>query len=366
MRPSRPSVGFAASSRIRQSPTSPMARCGTGRRTVIRVPPSDLSPEPRPAAAVIYNPVKVPVDELHRAVEAQEQLQGWAPSRWYETTADDPGGELARAALTEHPAVVIVAGGDGTVRAVAEAVAPSGTPLALAPAGTGNLLARNMNLTITDLEHSIGTAFTGTDRPVDIASALFARADGTTERHSFLVMAGIGLDAYMAENTNAALKARVGWLAYTAPIASSVVRNRQFSMHYRVDGGRTRSARTHTVIVGNCGTLTANILLLPDAVIDDGLLDAVILRPTNAAGWARIASRLAFHGLLHRSRFGRRLMKATPELGALRYAQARRLDVRFDAPQLIELDGDGFGEVVAAKLTVRHHGLLVRVPADQG
>ena len=97
-------------------------------------------------AAVIVNPAKVDVARLRSAVAVEEERGGWQPSRWFETTVDEPGRLAAATALKDEPALVVVAGGDGTVRTVAEELLPAEVPLALIPAGTGNLLARNLGL----------------------------------------------------------------------------------------------------------------------------------------------------------------------------------------------------------------------------
>jgi diacylglycerol kinase family enzyme len=313
-------------------------------------------------AAVVLNPVSANVKALRKAVAAEEARSGWLPTLWFETTVEDPGQGATAAALAEAPALILVAGGDGTVRAVAEKMQSSGVPLGLIPSGTGNLLARNLAMPLNDITASVRTAFTGADRPIDVAVAEFEREDRSRETNAFMVMAGIGVDANMAANTNSALKKRIGWLAYTDPIARSVVKNQQTHMSYEIDDGRPRSIRAHTVIVGNCGTLTANILLLPDAEIDDGLLDVVMLRPKGAGGWLRVATRLVLNRFTHRTKAGRLTLRFTPNLDALQYRRATRLVVRFPDPQEIELDGDSFGSVVAARVTVRHGALLVRVP----
>lgn len=310
-------------------------------------------------AAVVYNPVKVPLDRLRGAVREQERVHGWGESRWYETSSDDSGRRAAEEALAGDPAVVIVAGGDGTVRTVAEAVYETGTPLALLPAGTGNLLARNLRLPLNDVEGAVAAAFTGETRDVDVAVAELEDETGERRTRVFLVMAGIGLDAEMAEHTSALAKKRLGWMAYVAPIARSVVANRLFHVDYRVDGGRTRSARAHTVIVGNCGTLTGNMLLIPTAKIDDGLLDVVMLRPKGRFGWAGIGTRLTLQGVAHRSRFGRHMLSLAPDLQALAYAQGRRFEARFETPHGIELDGDSLGLVVRARITVQPGALQI-------
>ena len=105
-------------------------------------------------------------------------------------------------------------------------------------------------------------------------------------------------------------------------------------------------------------------MLLPEAVIDDGFLDAVILRPEGPGGWARIWSRLALGGLLHRVKGGPQILRSAPKFRALRYTQAQTLELRLSAPLRIELDGDSFGEVSSLKVSVVPHGLTVRVPPE--
>lgn len=314
-------------------------------------------------AAIVYNPTKAALDRVRQAIEAERERLGWDRSRWYPTSGEDSGREAAQDALADEPAVVLVVGGDGTVRTVAEVFLESGIPIALLPSGTGNLLARNLGLPLNDVVASVRTAFGGTTRRIDVGVAQIEDEAGTRSRHMFLVMAGIGLDAEMARDTSPVAKRRLGWLAYVTPIARSVIANRQFHVRYRVDDQPARSTRAHTIIVGNCGTLTGNMLLLPAAVVDDGLLDVVMLRPQGGFGWARIGTRLTVQGIAHRSRFGKRMFELAPDLEALAYAQGRRFDVRFDVPHSVEIDGDGFGPIVGARITIRPAALDVRVDA---
>ncbi len=317
---------------------------------------------PAPRAAVVFNPAKVDVAALRKVVGVEESVSGWGPSAWFETSKDDDGRSAAEAAARSGAAVILVAGGDGTLRAAVEALTGSGIPLGLLPTGTANLFARELGLPLNDLAASVSTAFTGDDRPVDVGTAVLHRVDGAESRHAFLVMAGIGVDAHMAAHTNERLKKRIGWLAYSDPIARSVLGNRQFDMVYRLDDGAEVSTRAHTVIVGNSGSLPAGLLLLPDAVIDDGLLDAVVFRPGRGPGWTNIGYRLTFNRVLHRTRFGRLIARLTPRPRAIQWAQATRLQVRLETPQEIQLDGDPHGLVTGAALSVHHHGLTIRVP----
>jgi diacylglycerol kinase (ATP) len=314
-------------------------------------------------AAVIYNPIKVNLKTLRATVKSAESEAGWSKTLWFETSVLDPGGEVAKRALEQGADVVLAAGGDGTIRAVAESLRGTDVPLALLPSGTGNLLARNMSLALDNVASSVETAFGGEPRAIDLGVVEAERADGSRSSHVFLVMAGLGLDAQMAANTNAMLKARVGWVAYIDAIARAVRDNNRVKVRYSVDGGAQSSATVNTVIVGNCGLLPGGIQLLPDAVIDDGVFDVVAFRPGGFIGWVQISVKLFWeNGVLRRSTVGRRIISMSREVRALRYLRASQLTIRLEHPEEFELDGDPFGEAIALKAHVDHLALKVMVP----
>ena len=315
-------------------------------------------------AAVIYNPVKVDVRALKKAVKAAEVASGWDKSLWFETSVADPGGDATASALEKGADVVLAAGGDGTVRAVAEALRGRGVPLAVVPSGTGNLLARNLGVSLDNIPHAVETAFSGDDKLIDLGVVEAERADGSRESHTFLVMAGLGLDAQMAANTNAELKKRVGWIAYADPILRALRDIHSVRVRYQVDGGPQRSATVNTVIVGNCGVLPGGIQLLPEAVIDDGIFDIVAFRPKGFFGWVQIWVKITWeNGVLRRSTVGRRIISLSREVRALRYLRGSEFVLRLDRPEEFELDGDPFGEAIALRTTVDHLALTVKVPS---
>jgi len=315
-------------------------------------------------AAVIYNPVKVDLAKLRREVAKSEKAAGWMPSVWLPTRVDDIGTGQARRAVAEGADVVLVAGGDGTVRAVAEGLRGSGVALTLLPAGTGNVLARNLDIPVMQLAASVATAFTGVDRAIDMGVIELERDDHSRETHAFVALAGLGLDAKMIANTRPELKRRVGWLAYVDAIARSMRDSEKIRMRYRVDGGEERVMSVHTILVGNVGLLPGNVLLLPDAEVDDGLFDIVTLRPEGLAGWVQIWVKITWeNGVLRRSSVGRRLVGLAREVRTLRYLRGRRISVRLDRAEDFELDGDDFGRVIAFDAAVDPASLIIRVAA---
>ena len=314
-------------------------------------------------AAVVYNPLKVNLDDLREAVEAEQTAAGWPETLWFETSAEDPGQGPARKAIKAGATVIIVAGGDGTVRAVAEAVHGTDCAVALLPSGTGNLLARNLQLPLDDAAQSLHTAFAGRDRTIDVCLIDIERADRSVDRHTYLVMAGLGLDAKMLANTDDALKAKAGWLAYAKALIAVGKDGSELRFRYRLNKQAEKSLRAHTIMIGNCGSLPASIELIPDAALDDGVFDVVVLKPKGIGGWLQIMTKVIWeNGVLSRTKLGRKMV--TGEVDALNYSTGTELVLRLNSPEEIELDGDGFGTAVALKTWMDAGSLTVRVPND--
>ncbi|MCW4456796.1 diacylglycerol kinase family protein [Microbacterium sp. MPKO10] len=321
-----------------------------------------MSVEGERFAAVVYNPVKLDAAKLKQVFTAGAAEHGWAEPRFVETTVDDPGVSMARDAVAAGASLVVAAGGDGTVRSVAEGLRSSGIPLAIVPAGTGNLLARNLDLPLNNLKHSMTVAYTGTQRSIDMGIAEVRADDGTNE-YVFLVMAGMGIDAQMIANTNDDLKKSVGWLAYADAVVRSVAGLKPFRIRYQLAESTPHSAHVSTILVANCGTLPAGIELLPDAKIDDGKLDLAVLQPKGVLGWLQVWRKVRWeNGVLRRSSIGRRILKASEGRDStVTYLRSAMVTVKPDDAQELELDGDEIGTTSATRFTVDPGALTVMV-----
>jgi diacylglycerol kinase (ATP) len=230
------------------------------------------------------------------------------------TQEDDPGQGPATEALEAGATLVNVAGGDGAVRVVGEVLRGTSTSLALLPSGTGNLLARNLKLALDDVPGTLHTAFAGADRPIDVATIELRREDQSVDSHAFLVMAGTGLDAKIMTETDDDLKKKVTWLSYAyaqaqaqaqAQALVAALRDKSdLRLEYKLDHHRNVSERAQSLIVGNCGSLPANIVLMPDATIDDGLLDLIVLKPESFRGWLAVVFKVFWeNGIIKRTRW---------------------------------------------------------------
>lgn len=340
-------VGMA----LRTAPTSAGARRGGRRPRPSRDSFRSAPPAPRPVKrlAIIVNPTKLLNPERARAdLTALCETHEWAAPLWLETTVQDPGTGQTAAALDAGVELVCVLGGDGTVRTVAAALAGSNVPMGLLPAGTGNLLARNVDVPIDSLSRALTVALTGTNLPIDLG---VLELDGGPEaggrREGFLVMAGMGFDADIMAGVEDRLKERLGWWAYLVSGAQQL-RGPQFKATVRTDD-ESFTRRTRSVIIGNAGRIQG-LALMPDAQLDDGLLDAVVLSPRGVVGWAAVGARLAS---------GRR--KGHTQVT---HHTSRALDIRTEKPVLVQIDGDPIGQFHHLRASAQQGALLVRVPTE--
>lgn len=290
-------------------------------------------------AAVVYNPLKVPdLPGMTSRVEAFMRRNGWAEPLWLETTQDDPGGGMCDRAVREECDVVFVCGGDGTVMAAVTALAGCDVPLAILPAGTGNLLARNLDLPLNDEEESLRIGVSGRTALIDV---------GVCEKRKFAVMAGLGFDAAIMRDAPEGLKKAVGWPAYVVS-AGKHLRGRGIRVAVTIDKRETVNRRVRSVVVGNVGKLQAGIPLLPDARADDGYLDVVLIAPRNVADWVRVSGRV-----LRRTDVPDRKMERF---------RAQHVLVETTRPEPRQLDGDVIDDSATMEISIEPQALKVRVP----
>lgn len=315
-------------------------------------------------AALVFNPVKVDGERLRSILRTLSKKHGWAPPRFYETSIEDPGQQVTRAALAEGAAAVLAAGGDGTVRSVSEAMAGTGIPFAIVPGGTGNLFARNLGLPLLNPGKVMEAVFAGLTHPVDIGWATLTREDGSQSEHGFVVLAGMGLDADMIANTRPDLKKSVGWVAYLDGAARSLPGAKPFRVVYQLDDGRLHSTKVHSMLFANCGILPAGIALMPDASLDDGMMDMAVIQPTGPLGWLGIWRKIWWdNSVLRRTRAGRRVLERRGRNASIRYLRGRSAEAAMVAPTSIELDGDELGTAVRMLCRIQQGGLTLALPA---
>ncbi|QTE28186.1 diacylglycerol/lipid kinase family protein [Pengzhenrongella sicca] len=303
--------------------------------------------------AFVANPTKRASASLHAAAIAQCQTRGLPAPLWFATTAEDPGVGQAQRALDLGATVVVAVGGDGTARAVAQALLGTRVPMGVIPLGTGNLLARNLGLPLTSTDHALRLALTGRERAIDVG---WLRVEDDPRENLFLVMAGLGFDAALLGGADARLKARFGWAAYFISGARQW-NARRLRAEIDVDGGAVISQRVRTLVIGNCGRLQGGLTLLPRARPDDGWLDVGAVGTRGGIqGWLEL-----IHRVVLQSTGVRRRPRRAAGNAPIGHVRARRVRVRTDRPEAIQADGELLGRAQEVTARVDPGALLVLV-----
>ena len=299
---------------------------------------------------IVWSPSKVEQEVLQTAVSGVFDDQ--YDIRWWETTPEDPGRGMAREAREEGRDIVIAVGGDGTVRAVAESLAGSETALGIVPQGTGNLLARNLEVPLNNVKAALERVRDAEPRRIDLGWVSY---DGT--EHAFAVMVGFGVDAQMLVETDDDLKSKAGWLAYVEAMGRALAGTEMTDITLGIDGEKAVAVRGHTMLIGNCGMVQGGIRLLPDAVLDDGKLDVLMISADGALQWLDTLRSFVWDNGI------RRLFGATDEAvstDSARHLPVETISVELKTPLVFEIDGEEMGEVTAFDVRVEPGALLVR------
>ncbi|MGK5519637.1 diacylglycerol/lipid kinase family protein [Micromonospora sp. URMC 107] len=256
---------------------------------------------------------------------------------WYEVPKSRKAPKKVRKALRKGAELVFVWGGDGMVQRCADALAGSGTAMAIVPAGTANLFAANLGIP-EDLPEAVRIGLHGRRRALDL---------GRVNGEHFAVMAGAGFDGDLIREADRTLKGKLGRLAYMwtglRHVRGELVRTR-----ITVDGADWFDGDASCVLFGNVGTITGGIPAFDDARPDDGCLEVGVSTADGAVDWARTLGRMAA---------GR-----SEESPFVRITRGRRIKVRLAAPRTYELDGGARGETTRLKVRVVPGALTVCCP----
>ena len=284
---------------------------------------------------VIYNPAAGRGHAAGLREQAQKRLgDAW---EWRPTQRAGHAVELARAAAEEKAPVVVAFGGDGTVGDVARGILGADSTLGIIPMGTGNDVARNLGLPL-DLNAACDTLIAGRTRRVDL---------GDINGIPFINNAGLGFDACVMQVMNTSIRFTRGKPAFILAILKMFPSFHAFSLTMTRDGAPPETLSAMMVSVLNGEVYGAGMRACPDAKMDDGLMDVLVIKampkPKLLALFPKvIAGRHVGHP-------------------AVTMFRARTLSLVCDPPQPLNIDGDVSGQS-PAEITVRPSALSVISP----
>lgn len=304
--------------------------------------------------AFIANPTKAGVADVREQALRACSNRYMPQPMWLYTTEDDPGDGAARRAVEAGADLVVAVGGDGTVRAVAAGLTGTDVPLGIVPMGTGNLLARNIDLPLGDVTAQLRIALEGRDHRIDVG--WLELNDDADSPQIFLVMAGAGIDAEMVASADDRLKRRFGWVAYFFA-ALKHMGARRMRAAISVDGSEAVIGRMRTVLFANVGRLPGGFQLVPEASADDGSLDVVSLDARRGiVGWTELFGTVVAQGA------GFKQSDLAKAYGASRIDSARcqRVRVTTDNEHRVQADGEELGSASRITAWVEPSSLVVR------
>jgi diacylglycerol kinase family enzyme len=315
----------------------------------------------------VYNPAAGQTNIERELTKCLDHLteRGW-DVRLAVTDRPMQAADLARDAAAAGLDMVVAVGGDGTVSEVANGLVGSDTLLGVIPAGTTNVWALQMHIpslppwhprkvvdrVLSDLEDL------GWHRPLGIPSWLSdafrvmlnsevrAVDTGLVNVRSFLLWAGVGFDATVAEAVIPEDKRRYGALAYIASGVATAVEYAGARMHLSV-GDRELDDDVLMLVASNARLYAGIVQMAPTAYLDDGLLDVCVFKGEGIAEGVRHATALLA---------GRHFDESN-----VSYFQADHLAVSSSPSQPVHADAEPCG-VTPVDITVRPRSLRVLAP----
>lgn len=292
-----------------------------------------MTPRTGPSLAVVANPVGA-ADES-AILRSLLNERGLAVN-WFDTAENDAGVGQTEEAIDNGADLIIACGGDGTVRSCLQAAAGTAAAVGVIPAGTGNLLARNLEIPL-DVAEAFDVILTGRVRSMDL---------GYVNDEAFAVMAGIGLDARIMRDTDRESKERFGTAAYLATTVRHLD-DHLFTASIQTDGGQEWSGGAASILVANHGKLQGGVSLFPDASAHDGKLDILAASASTLSDWARAAVAV---------------LSDESSRGPIERLTGSEITVTTVQSVPYQLDGEERDPVRSATFTVRRDAVSVVVP----
>ena len=307
--------------------------------------------------AVIYNPEKISearLRKLYRKVTDKELFL-------IPTDPATGGFESGKRAIELDMERIVVAGGDGTLRSVVEAVADHDVVIGILPIGTGNILARNLKLPVNNLESCAHRSLSKSEYQIDLGIAKVFDIHGISHEFYFTGIAGLGMDARLMAATDKKRKRQIGWIAYLeASMRFLPLKFERFEVV--IDDQPPRVLKSYSLLVGNAGWLPGAISMMPDARLDDSRLDMAAIGPRKIWNWVDFISRVTWPNKVVRPlALGRRWLDATANVKTLENFKGKRISLTPKSPAPLQIDGDPLFEVTHAEFTLKPRGLRISI-----
>lgn len=244
--------------------------------------------------------------------------------------------ELAREAVANNVDYVIAVGGDGTINEIAKALIGTNTTLGILPVGSGNGLARSLNIPMNKTK-AINIISKGITKQIDY---------GIVNEHIFLCTCGVGFDALVSEKSKD--KTKRGKLMYARNMISTFY-NFNPERYKIITSAQTFEIDAFVVTCANAPQYGNDAYIAPNAKMDDGQMNIAILKPLSVLNIPKIAIQM-FSKTIGNNR--KKIEIMTNEATILRKNGG-----------VMHLDGNAIHTGNEINIKIVHRGLNVLIPS---
>jgi diacylglycerol kinase (ATP) len=278
---------------------------------------------------------------------AREYLRTWLGGevREYPTTTLSETLDAARTACESGVRLLIAAGGDGTVSAVASVLLGTETRLGILPRGTTNVLSRELGIPLDDVEEALDICLNGVTRALDVGRL--------GSDYHFLLNCSVGFDAVAVQNVNTELKDIVGRIAYVVSSLANAPAYTPPRITLLIDDEPPQTFQAFTVIISNTAAYGGDLPVAPKASVDDGWFDICVFEAPDGpppVQWATFLRQIGAWAIRRHS-----------DDPNVHYFKARRLTVEAEPETAVQIDGDALG-TTPITVEVMPRALLVQTP----
>ncbi len=234
---------------------------------------------------------------------------------------------------------IIAVGGDGTVNEVGRALIGSQTALAIIPCGSGNGLARDLQIPMRK-EAAIRTAIMGDRRAID---------HGMIDGKPFFCTCGTGFDATVSMSFANAGKR--GFTTYMERALTELLNYAPTTYRLTADDGATIETKAFLIACANAAQYGNNAFIAPQAAIDDGLMDVTIVEPFTPLDIPALVIQL--------------FTKTIDKNSNIRALRCKHLIIETDHDCPAHFDGDPVMLGKTIDISIVRRGLNVIVPTDK-
>ena len=234
---------------------------------------------------VILNPAAGSMKDLNALVE---RIRNLPDAEVCITTKSGEATRSTKKALRKGCEMIVAAGGDGTLNEVVNGLREdvSSIVLGLIPLGTGNDFARTLGLP-TQVDQAIALLLAGYTRAIDLV-----RVTSDEVRYFVNVSAG-GFSGLVDEKLTPEMKKTWGGLTYLRGAAAALPDLRAYRTTVSFDNAESLTLNLYDVVIANGRYVGSGTQIAPEASIDDGLLDVILIPENSPAELAVLAARVA-------------------------------------------------------------------------